>query len=367
VEAEPYVQYVMALAGKGRKARVQKLIDGLAKGTTLTGQQRENEYLLKAALYLSGDRRYEKDLRNPDLSPVTNERHNSWSFYSDRRRRGVMLSTFQDLFGNDASGEPLAQQVAEALKGNHSSWYTTQELVWGITGLGKRVKGAASDFTPAVVTEGGKELAPRQDPKARAADRTWALVRASERKNLALEVKKKGEGKLYLIVNSDGVRSGGQVRTGGEGLSLSRTYRKLDGSTVDVTGDGVSLADLLYVEVEIENTTGERVQNIALVDRLPAGWEIENARLGRGGAVSWVEQDALWGADYVNIRDDRVEVFGSLGPREKKTVVYAVRAVTAGGFTLPPVEAEAMYDPRIWAREPGGQVQVAGPWKNYLL
>ena len=47
---------------------------------------------------------------------------------------------------------------------------------------------------------------------------------------------------------------------------------------------------------------------------------------------------------------------------ETGTVVYAVRAVTAGRFTIPPVEAEAMYDPRIWAREGMGKVRIAGPW-----
>jgi len=40
-------------------------------------------------------------------------------------------------------------------------------------------------------------------------------------------------------------------------------------------------------------------------------------------------------------------------PRIGGTVVYAVRATAAGRFTIPPVEAEAMYDPRIWARQPG--------------
>jgi uncharacterized protein YfaS (alpha-2-macroglobulin family) len=47
--------------------------------------------------------------------------------------------------------------------------------------------------------------------------------------------------------------------------------------------------------------------------------------------------------------------------------VYGVRAVTSGRFTLPPVEAEAMYDPSLWAREPGGQVRVEGDWKEFLL
>jgi alpha-2-macroglobulin len=366
---ESYMHYVLAMAGQGRKARVQKLIDGLAQRETLNGEAREEEYLLKAALFMAGDRRYEQDLKNPDLSPVTDERRNSWSFYSDRRRRGLMLSTFQDLFGNDPAGESLAQQVAQSLIGRPSSSYTTQELVWSVTGLGKRVSGAASGFTPPTLVADGKEVAPKaqqEGKSARASDRTWALVRASERKGVTLDLKDKGEGKLFLIINSDGVRSNSTVKTGGQGLAIRRTYKKLDGSTVS-PGDSVNLADLLYVEVELKNTTGERVQNIALVDRLPAGWEIENARLGRGGAVEWLDPEQLWTADYVNIRDDRMEVFGSLQAGESKKVVYAVRAVTAGKFTLPPVEAEAMYDPRIWAREAGEQVEVSGPWKDFLL
>jgi uncharacterized protein YfaS (alpha-2-macroglobulin family) len=368
-DAEPYMHYVLAMAGKGRKARVQKLIDGMVAKKTLKGEEREQEYMLKAALYLAGDRRYEKELRTPDLSPVTDERRNGWSFYSDRRRRGFMLSTFQDLFGSDAAGEALANQVAQALQGHSSYWYTTQELVWGITGLGKRVSGAASNFTPPTLMADGKEVAAqvKADAKtARASDRTWALARASERQGLTLDLKEKAEGKLYLIVNSDGVRAGSQPQTGGQGLALSRVYRKLDGTPIN-PGDAVNLADMVYVEVQLRNNTGERVQNIALVDRLPAGWEIENARLGRGGSVSWANTEEQWAADYVNIRDDRMEVFGSLEKGESKKVVYAVRAVTAGKFTLPPVEAEAMYDPRIWAREPGTQVEVAGPWKDYLL
>ncbi|SEU09633.1 Ig-like domain-containing alpha-2-macroglobulin family protein [Stigmatella erecta] len=368
-EAEPYMHYVLAMAGKGRKARVQKMVEAFAQQKALSGEEREQEYMLKAALYLSGDRRYEKELRNPVLEPVTDERRNTWSFYSDRRRRGFMLSTFQDLFGNDATGEPLAQQVAQALQGHSSAWYTTQELVWGITGLGKRVSGAASDFTPPTLVAEGKEVPPQatgNTKAARASDSTWALVRASERKGVALDLKEKGAGKLYLILNSEGVRTGGQAKTGGEGLALTRTYRKLDGTVIS-PGQPVNLADLLYVEVEISNTSGERIQNIALVDRLPAGWEIENARLGRGGSVEWVDTSSLWTADYVNIRDDRMEVFGSLEAKESKKVVYAVRAVTSGKFTLPPVEAEAMYDPRLWAREAGGPVEVSGPWQDFLL
>ena len=106
-------------------------------------------YMLKAALHLAGDHRYESDLKRPDLTPVSDHRRNGWSFYSDRRRRGFMLSTFVDLFGRERQGELLADLVAEALRGHKSGWYTTQELVWGITGLGKFVEAGAKSFTAA--------------------------------------------------------------------------------------------------------------------------------------------------------------------------------------------------------------------------
>ncbi|WP_338867530.1 alpha-2-macroglobulin family protein [Myxococcus stipitatus] len=369
-EAEAYMHYVLALSGKGRKARVQKLVDVLTekqKAGPLSGQDLEAMYTLKAALWLSGDRRYEKELRSPDLSPVTDERKNSWSFYSDRRRRGFMLSTFQDLFGNDAAGEPLAAMVAESLQAQSSDWYTTQELVWGITGLGKRLKGASMQFAPPVLTVDGEQVVAQQSRASRASDRTWVLARASERNALQLDLPSKDSGKVYLVLSSEGVRSDSQARVGGQGLTLTRRYRKSDGSLLEPGKSPVALAALIHVELELRNTTAEVMRNIVLVDRLPAGWEIENARLGREVAVNWVAADALWKPDYVNIRDDRMEVFGALEAKESKTVVYSVRAVTAGTFTIPGAEAEAMYDSRVWAREPGGTAQVTGPWKDSLL
>ena len=362
--AEPYLHYVLALAGKGQKARIQRLVDQAP--ARRDGEWQERLYMLQAALWLAGDRRYEKDLRTPDVSPVSDERRNSWSFYSDRRRRGFMLSTFQDLFGNDPAGEPLAARVAEALR-QPSGWYTTQELVWGVTGLGKRVGAIARDFKPGRLVADGRAVEPRP-ARGRASDRTWALARASEYRSLSLHVDDRGAGgKLWLVVASEGVRERSDPRLGGDGLALTRTFRTLDGASFEPRSRETPLAGLLFVEIAVRNRTGERIQNVALVDRIPAGFEIENPRLGRGNQASWIDADHLWAPDYLDVRDDRIALFGSLEPNEVRKVVYAVRAVTAGRFTLPPVEAEAMYDPRIWAREAGGTVTVSGPWKDALL
>jgi hypothetical protein len=369
--AEPYMHYVLASAGKGRKARILRLIE--ASPNNPRHEEREQLYMLKAALYLAGDHRFEHDLRHPDVSPLDNYRDNEWSFYSDLRMRGFMLSVFTDLFGHDPGADRLAALVAEGLQNTDPHhYYTTQELAWGITGLGKVLEAGAQDFAPPTLTAEDRKLAPLPlSPGVKGSDRSWELPRASEYERLTVTVPRKGEGKLWLILVSEGVRAENGAPYGGEGLKVERRWLDADGSPIPGGSDGgesgltgIALGDLVYVELTLSNTSGERMGNIALVDRIPAGWEIENPRLGRSDATpEWVDTDRLWEADHLDLRDDRVEVFGHLAKGEIRQVIYAVRAVTAGKFALPTADAEAMYDPRSWARVRGGTVEIEGPWK----
>lgn len=68
-----------------------------------------------------------------------------------------------------------------------------------------------------------------------------------------------------------------------------------------------------------------------------------------------------------DLRDDRLEAFGALPARTGKKGIYTVRAVTSGTFTIPPVEAGAMYDPTLWARGKGGSAVVGGPWTGKTI
>jgi uncharacterized protein YfaS (alpha-2-macroglobulin family) len=362
-QSEAYLHYVLALAGKGKKARIQSLITSLK--AVKTGEIAEERYMLEAALYLAGDRRYEKELKNVDVSPLTRERVNSWSFYSDLRRRGFELSTFQDLFGSDPAGEGLAQRVADGLAGERSSYYSTQELVWGVTGLGKRLGTSTRGASTGKLVADGTEIATRR-VKMKSNDKTWSLARASEYKALTLEVPA-GANPTWLVINATGVRAGGDYKVGGNGLDISRTYRDLEGNVIDPAKGDLKLGDLVFVELDIANTTDTRIQNIALVDRLAAGFEIENPRLGRATKPEWVKDDDAWALDFMNLRDDRLEAFGALEAKQSRKIIYTVRVVTSGKFATPPVEAEAMYDPSLWARDPAGTAVVSGPWTGKTL
>ncbi len=363
-QVQAYFHYVLALAGKGKKARILRLISDMPASSK--AEQAEDLYMLKAALYLAGDRRYEKDLKTVDASPIVSDRVNSWSFYSDRRRRGLMLSTFFDLFGTDPAGEALAQRVAQSLTGQSSYYYNTQELVWGVTGLGKWVAAQASKGTAAGKLVGDGVTLDARATKSKSNDKTWTIVRASEYKQLTLEIPQQAAG-MWLVVRSEGVRPSATYKTGGNGLSVTRKYRSLDGTELDPAKGELKLGYLVYVDVTITNTSGAYIQNIALVDRLPAGFEIENPRLGRSTKLDWLKDTELWPTDFMNMRDDRLEAFGALGPKDSKKVVYTVRVVTSGKFTIPPVEAEAMYDPTLWARDAGGTAVIGGSWTGKTI
>jgi uncharacterized protein YfaS (alpha-2-macroglobulin family) len=191
------------------------------------------------------------------------------------------------------------------------------------------------------------------------------VTRASERGEVTLEVPDKGQGTLWAIVTGEGVPTVPQrAPGGGEGLGLVRRYLKADGTEVPADGASVVLGELVFVELELTNRTGERIGNLALVDRVPAGWEIENPRLGRDARPEWLDEDSLWAADHMDVRDDRIEVFGHLDKTETRILVYGVRAVSAGGFTVPAATLEAMYDPRLWAQSEAGRTEVIAPWAS---
>ena len=355
---EAYVHFVLARAGRARKARVSQLLAEHDELDATDGGVAEARFLLLAALHLAGDRSRDAELKRLPVGDLRGGRQTGHGYYSEGRRKGLTLATFVDLFGRDAAGAALAADVGRTLSGKGDSrHYTTQELAWGITGLGKwhaKASGAAA----VTLAAGGIKLKPSHSGDAGA---TWVIDRASERPGLSVRAPKLPSGGLRVVLSSIGVPADPRaVAAGGQGLQLTR--QRLTPKGQPWSRYSFDLGQVIHTRILLTNSSDRRVDNIVLVDRLPAGWEIENPRLGRSDDAQWVAKDAQWKADHMEIRDDRIELFGGLGRGETVEVVYAARAVAAGQFAEPPVEAEAMYDPQIWARAGGSRIQVDAPW-----
>ena len=100
------------------------------------------------------------------------------------------------------------------------------------------------------------------------------------------------------------------------------------------------------------------LENIALVQNLPSGWEIENTRLNNDPLPDIVQR-ANSSITYTDIRDDKIMWFFDMPYGNSTQVVFAkINAITPGDYTLPAAYAEAMYDNSFQAATRSQSVRV---------
>jgi len=100
---------------------------------------------------------------------------------------------------------------------------------------------------------------------------------------------------------------------------------------------------------------------VALIDYLPAGFEIDNPQLvssGDTGTLDWIENAGL--PVHTEFRDDRFAAAFDRASSDPAvfTVAYVVRAVSPGEYMLPQAEVEDMYRPDRFGRTGTGTVSV---------
>ncbi|MBR5867076.1 MAG: alpha-2-macroglobulin family protein [Spirochaetaceae bacterium] len=131
------------------------------------------------------------------------------------------------------------------------------------------------------------------------------------------------------------------------GLEVNREYIK-DSLSSDKSKD-IKVGDTIIVKISFRSTGGT-LRNIALVDLTPAGFEadIESIR----------EADNSWKPDYVDIREDRVVIYGTVTDKIN-TFTYKAKAVNSGKFVVPPMFAESMYNKDIRALSVYKPIEIA--------
>ena len=103
--------------------------------------------------------------------------------------------------------------------------------------------------------------------------------------------------------------------------------------------------------------------HLLLVDRLPAGLEIDNPNLVDGGSVdafAWLKRD--FDPTHTEYRDDRFVAAFDRAENQSAffSVAYVVRAVAPGNYVWPPATVEDMYRPERFGRTAFGAIEVIG-------
>ncbi len=142
------------------------------------------------------------------------------------------------------------------------------------------------------------------------------------------------------------------------GYTIERTFYKLDGTQIDLKTIGQN--ERVVVVLKLTESQA-RYARLLVVDRLPAGLEIDNPALVDGGSVEgfgWLTKDV--DPTHTEYRDDRfVAAFDRAeGQSAFITIAYVARAVAPGHYVYPPATAEDMYDPERYGRTAFSELEV---------
>jgi uncharacterized protein YfaS (alpha-2-macroglobulin family) len=212
----------------------------------------------------------------------------------------------------------------------------TQEQAWAIAAafvLGR-------DGRPARITLDGRDL-----PVAAVV--TAPLTAAGSARN-------RGEAPVVQAVSIAGVPTS-PLPAASQGMRVARRFFDLAGQPLNL--DGLRAGTGFVLLLEARATTSERHQAM-VIQGLPAGWEIAG-RLGPGAVQGMPWLGELTSPDVQPARDDRFAAALELTPEQPLArFAVRVRAVTAGSFELPGMEAQDMYRPGVFARQNVARITV---------
>jgi uncharacterized protein YfaS (alpha-2-macroglobulin family) len=165
---------------------------------------------------------------------------------------------------------------------------------------------------------------------------------------LRFERKQKGDGDIgafYQLVEQgyDAGKPGGPERSG---LEVAREITPLHKDEPLRPGDPVD------VVLRVRNVSGKSLGNLAVVDLLPAGFEVLAGDLKSGAGT-------VPGTVFAELREDRNLFFLGLAENAEWSVKYRMKAVTAGSFVVSAALAEDMYDRGLHGVSAPGRIEIA--------
>ena len=339
-----YAAYVLARNGRPVSGDLRYLADTkLGDFTTPLARAQ-----IAAALALLGDRTRAAKALDSALGVLKSARDGQGyrADYGSRLRDGAGLLA---LAAESGLAREALTPVAAVLTEERASGRTTstQENAWMVlaaAGLTKEAQGLSFSLDGAPVTG---SLA-----------RTYRGA-ALEAKPVTLVNTGRAPVQVALGINGNPVTP---EPAESRGYAIERSYHRLDGTAVD-PARGIRQNDRLVVVLKVTEKQASAAR-LLLVDRLPAGLEIDNPKLLDADAVqglSFVKTDVA--PAHTEFRDDRFVAAYDRTPEQSAffTVAYTVRAVSPGTYVHPGATVEDMYRPERFGRTGFGSVEIAAP------
>jgi len=350
---QSYACYVLARAGKPNRSWTYRLFEDR---DNLAPYSRAH---VAAALALMNDlEAAEKILDTEPLPAAGGVRELGGVLHSPVRQAAVMLSAYIEVAPGNKNVPKLVKMLEVSLNAN-GYWSSTQENAFALMALSSYIR----HFTDTEAQFDAEVKIQNQPPLAFTHDDRIA-IQPDEIPGGAIDVSVSGTGMLYYHWNAEGIPADGETPEHDNLLSVRRRLLDRDGEPIE--GRPLKQGEVVIVEISIESSIRhlpaqqrsryERIQNVVINDLLPGCLEIENPKIATSDARTG--DTGNLSPERVEMRDDRLLLFAHISGTRRHTYRYAVRAVTAGKFAMPPITAFCMYDSEISSAHGAGVIEV---------
>lgn len=327
-----------------------------------------------------------------DLKLGQNQVRDSDGYVTPLFRDGIVLDVMSRHFSprlTQITGEQIEKFSEPLKKGN----YNTISSAMAILGL--------DSYTTAIASAGilkAIQVSEKEGKDWKPLSLSGDTVFSSKFSLTATNVKVKNTSELsaFYQITESGFDRNASTSEISDGLEVTRKITDGDGNEVKAAKVGQTY----YAHLRFRATKVDQA-NVAIVDRIPSGFEIildrsrpqarveepaeesagsqsseEGGREGEGEGVDDSEQGGSyfwkgWGSssayadesgpsfipEYLDLREDRVIVYAAVTTTPQE-FVYQLKATNVGTFQVPAVYAENMYDRSVRARSSPGKIEV---------
>jgi len=331
--AQAYRLYTLALAGQPDLAAMNRLRE-------FAEISNEGRWRLAGAYALAGQKEVAKQLANQSNIEMISNTYDYYTYGSVDRNRAMAMETL--LLINDKKYIEMSKTIARELSADH--WMSTQSTAYSLLAMAKMVeKGGGKSIDVHYQLSSISENVKTQQAIAL---RTTKLAEGNYKVNFT----NKGNTVIFIRVLYSGKLPVGEEVSSNRNLNVIVTYETPEGKPIDVSK--LMQGTDFKAKVTVTNTSGNFIDNVALTQIFPSGWEIINTDFaGYGTTTAQL-------ADFIDIRDDRVNFYFDLGSNKSKTFTVDLNASYLGKYYRYGAQVEAMYNNEYFARTKGTWVDV---------
>ncbi|MEZ4781682.1 MAG: hypothetical protein R2816_08995 [Flavobacteriaceae bacterium] len=335
---QAYRLYTLALAGQPDLASMNRLKE-------FSELSNDAKWRLAAAYALAGQPEAAKVITATANIEFESKQYDYYTYGSVDRNRAMALETMIIL--NDTKTRDLAELIAKRLSSNQ--WMSTQSTAYSLLAMAKMVnENGGKDLNLTFKLNNGSQET--IDTKNAISQRDLNINDG----NNQIVVNNTKNNTLYARVTTSGKLPLGKEISEQRGLKVNVTYKDSQGNNIDITK--LQQGQDFVASIQVTNQKNEPINDVALTQIFPSGWEIVNTRFTAFGEAATNQ------ADYTDIRDDRVNFYFNLNKSSRdgstKTFNVLLNASYLGTYYLPGTQAEAMYDNDYFVRTKGQWIEV---------